>query len=200
MVVSLFGMRGGVGRTTLATNLAAALRHASQEEVCLIDLTPSGGQVALHLRLQARTSWTDLALNGLEWSRLEDRLLRHHSGLYVLAAPKQPQLPIAPSSELLIAVLEVLREHVSFAVLDLPPVLNPAVQTALSASDMVLHVITPEVISVQIALQTTLALDHFRIKVQHKSYILNQILAEPQLPASAVAFALALALDQKRGR
>ncbi|MDX1687140.1 MAG: response regulator [Candidatus Promineifilaceae bacterium] len=187
MTISLFSLRGGVGRTTLAVNLAAALRRVSQEEVCLVDLSPSSGQAAMHLRLQARHTWADLpSVNQLDWSNVKSHLLMHQSGLRLLAAPPEPQLPIAPSGELTTAVLEILRENVAFTIVDLPPLFNPAVQTALEMSDMLLHVVTPEVVSVQIALQSVKAIGKAEIAVKQKAFILNQVTNERQLPAAAV--------------
>lgn len=187
MTISLFSLRGGVGRTTLAVNLAAALRRVSQEEVCLVDLSPSSGQAAMHLRLQARRTWANLpSFNQLDWDSLKSHLLMHQSGLRLLAAPPEPQLPIAPSGELTTAVLEILRANVAFTIIDLPPLFNPAVQTALEMSDMTLHVVTPEVISVQIALQSVKAIGKAEIPVKQKAFILNQVTNERQLPAAAV--------------
>ena len=200
LVISLFGMRGGVGRTTLATNLAAGLRRTSQKEVCLVDLSPSGGQVVLHLRLQPRSTWARLpSLSQLEWGSLKEHLLIHQSGLRVLAAPKQPQLPIAPSGEVITAVLELLRQHVSFVVLDLPTSFNPAVQAALELSDMVLHVVTPEVVTVQVALQATNTLHRSEINLKQHGFILNQVTPENQLPSTAVEKGLKARLAFKIG-
>jgi len=187
MTISLFSLRGGVGRTTLAVNLAAALRRVSQEEVCLVDLSPSSGQSAMHLRLQAHRTWTDLpSVNQLDWNNVKSHLLMHQSGLRLLAAPPEPQLPIAPSGELTTAVLKILRANVVFTIVDLPPLFNPAVQTALEMSDMILHVVAPEVVSVQIALQGVKAINKADIAVKQRAFILNQVTSERQLPAAAV--------------
>lgn len=187
LTISLFSLRGGVGKTTLAVNLAAALRRVSQEEVCLVDLSPSSGQAAMHLRLQASRTWADLpSVNQLDWNNVKGHLLMHHSGLRLLAAPPEPQLPIAPSGELTTAVLDILRANVSFTIVDMPPLFNPAVQTALEMSDMILHVVTPEVVSIQIALQSIKAIGKAEITVNQKAFILNQVTNERQLPAAAV--------------
>lgn len=188
MVISLFGLRGGVGRSTLAVNLAASLRRNSEAEVALLDLSPSVGQTVMHLRLQPHSSWDTLpSIAELAWPTLKEQLLVHPSGLRVLAAPRQPQLPLAPSGELTTAVLEILRSQMSFTVIDLPPLFNPAVQSALSLSDIVLHVVAPEVISVQTAIQANSLLNQEEVRPKQKVYILNQVTSEPQLPTAAVS-------------
>ncbi|MCL4266581.1 MAG: response regulator [Anaerolineae bacterium] len=185
VIVTLFGFRGGAGRTTLAVNLAAALRRVSQQEVCLVDLSPTGSQSVMHMRLQARSSWTDLPDN-LDWSALKERLVIHPSGLRVLAAPAKPVSPMAPSEDICRAMLDILRHQVAFTVIDAPNVFSPAFVTAVSAADMALHVVTPEVVSVQTAVQLNRLIAKTNITVKRKSHILNQPTAEAQLPQAAV--------------
>ena len=187
MVISLFSMRGGVGRTTLAANLAVALRRVSRQEVSLVDLSSSGGQAAIHLRLKTRATWNDLpSLSNLDWEALREILLVHQSGLRVLAAPRQPQLPIAPSAELTAELLAILRRSVRFVVLDLPAVMNPAVQTALAQTNVMLHVVAPDVVSVQIARYATQLLARSDRQPEERIYLLNQVTPEAQLTREAI--------------
>lgn len=186
-IVCLMSMRGGVGRTTLAVNLAVALRRISQAEVCLVDLSPSGGQAVMHLRLQARNNWANLlSPDGLDWEELKKNLTIHQSGLRLLAAPNLPQSSLTPPADVTTEFLKLLGENMAAVVIDLPPVLSPAVHAALAASDMVLHVVTPEVISVQMAVQANRALTTTGINLKQRSHILNQVWAEAQLPQAAV--------------
>ena len=181
IMIAFFGLRGGVGRTTLAVNLAAALRRVSQQEVCLVDFSPSGSQAVMHMRLQARSSWADLSHDGvLDWSILKNRLLIHPSGLRVLAAPTKPQPAETPPDRTARAILDLLRNNAAFVIVDLPPTFNAAVRASLEAADMALHVITPDVVSVQTAVQVNRLLNNSEITVQRKSHILNQITAEAQ--------------------
>jgi pilus assembly protein CpaE len=187
MVISLFAMRGGVGRTTLAANLAAGLRRVSRQEVCLVDLSPSGGQAVIHLRLKTRATWDKLPPpNELDWDTLRETLLMHQSGLRVLAAPRRPQLPGAPSAELTASMLAILQRMMRFIVIDLPPIMNPAAQAALDQTDIMLHVVAPDVVSVQVERHAALALARSEHQPPEKIYLLNHIAPEPQLAAEAV--------------
>lgn len=187
LIVSMLGLRGGVGRTTLATNLAAILQRSSEKTVCLLDLSPAGGQVAMHLRLRARPTWADLpSVSQLDWPKVEENLLRHSSGLRVLAAPDRPQLPLAPAGELTTGLLTLLRENCAFTVIDLPALFNPAVEAALTLSDIVLHVVTPEVVAVQIATRSSAALNQSDITLKEQAYVLNQVTTEAQLSPDTV--------------
>ncbi len=185
VLVTLFGFRGGAGCTTLAVNLAAALRRVSQQEVCLVDLSPTGSQSVMHMRLQARSSWADLPDNP-DWRALKERLVIHPSGLRVLAAPAKPVSPMTPVEESSRLMLEILRQHVAFTVIDAPHVFSPAFVAAVSAADMALHVVTPEVVSVQTAVQLNRLIAKAGITVKRKSHILNQPTPEAQLSQAAV--------------
>jgi Flp pilus assembly CpaE family ATPase len=181
------GMRGGIGRTTLAVNLAGALRRLSQEEVCLVELSPSCGQVAMHLRTQTKNSWGELPpVDEINWDSLKNQLNLHSTGLRVLSSPAGLVSPTEPSGEATAKVLQILGERMAAVVVDLPAVFNPAFRAALTASNMVFHVVAPEVISVQLALQTNRALAAAGVSTKPFIHMLNQIWPEAQLPTNAV--------------
>jgi pilus assembly protein CpaE len=187
VVISLFGLRGGVGQTTLAVNLASALRRTSQQEVCLIDFSPSGGQAAMHLRLQVRHSWADLPmLSDLEWADLQENLTLHPSGLRLLAAPQVPQLATEPSYKVVAKIIEMLQDKSTFVVIDMPRLFSATFTTILERTDIALHVLTPDVISVQTAVQTNRLLEKSNIRFKQKSFVLNQVQTEAQIPQATV--------------
>ena len=186
-IVGFMGMLGGSGRTTLAVNFAGALRRISQDEVCLVELTPSGSQVASHFRMQVKNSWAGLPPTAeLDWDTLRNQLALHQSGLRLLTAPPAFTAANQPSAETVEKVLQILGERMTAVVIDLPGVFNPAFQEAVVAADIVFHVVNPTVISVQLALQTNKALAASGITTKHPLYILNQLTAEAHLPSSAV--------------
>lgn len=187
MVLALFGLRGGVGKTTLAANLAVALRKASSQEVCLVDFSPSVSQTIYHLNLKPQSDWGQLALDdSLTWPTLKENLALHPTGLRVLTAPQLPQSPDKPSLELAQQILKILRENMIFTVVDLPACFNPAVWATLETADVGLHVVTPDVVSVRTAVQTERVLTNAGIKIKQKSFILNQVTEKAQLPETAV--------------
>ncbi len=194
-IVSFFSMRGGVGRTTLAVNLAAALRRLGKQEVCLVELSGSGGQAVLHLRLKTRASWHDLPpLAELDWPALKQGMLMHQSGLRVLAAPREPQPLPAFSAGQLHALLAILRRKARFTVLDLPPYLSAAVQGALAQTDIMFHVVAPEVVSVQTARHAMQQLAALPSQPREKATLLNCTTPEAQLAPQAVENALRVQL------
>lgn len=187
MILTFYGLRGGVGKTTLATNLALSLRKMSNQEVCLVDLSPSICQAAYHLNLKPQTDWSQLtAEEAMTWDSVKENLLLHSSGLRVLAGPSLPQGPDTLTTDLVQQLLDLLQSNMMFTVVDLPPFVGPAFWTTLSMTDVGLHVVTPDVISVRTAVQTERAIANTEIKIKQKSFILNQVAEKAQLPESAV--------------
>src|SRR5207237_8739911 len=96
-LVVVFSPKGGVGTTTVAVNLALALAARDPDGVVLIDLAAAIGQVTTHLDVHPRLTIADLA-NELratdEVIPLQTYLVRHRSGLQVLAAAAQPGMNV----------------------------------------------------------------------------------------------------------
>lgn len=190
-IIALYSLRGGVGQTTLAVNLAASLRRLSQREVCLVDLSLSGSQASFHLRLQPKASWLDLlSTDSLEWADVHKQQIVHGSGLRVLSAPSLPQLPMVLTREFTAAMLEIVRQNSDFVVVDLPPVISPAFIAALEVSSMAMHVLTPDVIAVQTALNANRAIAKANVAIKYKTHVLNQITGEAAIAPAAIEKAL----------
>jgi pilus assembly protein CpaE len=72
-VIAVFSLRGGIGVSTLATNLAVGLNQIWSKPTALVDLALTSGQSALMLNLPLRNSWGDLARASLE--EIDDQML-----------------------------------------------------------------------------------------------------------------------------
>lgn len=150
-VISLFGAKGGIGKTTLATNLAVALHRLRNESVALMDIDTRFGDVAIVLDLQPETniSETVQSIDNLDRNTIRSYLTQHSSGISVLTAPTRPSewRQVQPSHvERLITLLE---ETHDFVVLDTPGFFTELVGTALDMSDLVLLVTTLDVSSIK---------------------------------------------------
>jgi pilus assembly protein CpaE len=121
-LICVLGSKGGVGKTVAATNLGAALATRGKRTV-LIDLDLQFGDVALALGLAPETTLFDLAVSGgsLDADKLDDFMLRHPSGLRVLAAPARPDQAVSVTAQMLTTVYSLLREEYDFVVVDTPP-------------------------------------------------------------------------------
>lgn len=142
-IIAVAGAKGGVGRTTLAVNLATALARDTGEPTVLLDLHTQFADAALMLGLSPRRTladWASLAPDALDARFLEDYAEYHGSGLFLLAGAAAPLAPDAPSPETVDRVLTLLKQGSRFVVLDLPPFIDRSTLAALARADDVLLV------------------------------------------------------------
>jgi len=125
-VIAVFSPKGGSGRTTIATNLAIALRQQTGARVALLDANLQFGDVGVLLNLNPKTkSIVDAADGGeLDADLVESVLIDHSSGIRALLAPPSPEGAdlITPAS--LLTVVGHLRTMHAYTVVDLPAGLN----------------------------------------------------------------------------
>jgi pilus assembly protein CpaE len=160
-IIAVFSLRGGVGTSTIAANLATGFSQMWGSGAGLIDLVLTSGQSALMLNLPLRRTWTDLAhapIGEIDASLIEKVVLPHSSGTFVLAAPNRPEQAELITGEKVSHVLNVLKERYPYLVLDLPHDFSGTTLAALDAADEILLVLAPEVASLHAA---TCALDVF---------------------------------------
>lgn len=151
-VIAVFSLRGGVGVSTFATNLAVGLSQLWKEPVALVDMVLTMGQSALMLNLPLRNTWGDLAKipsEELEGDLLQSVLLNHDSGVSVLAAPRTYVEGETVTPAIATRVLELLRGNFPYVVLDLPHDFRETTLAGLDAADEIIVLIAPELASVR---------------------------------------------------
>jgi len=154
-VIAMMGARGGVGTSTLAVNLAILLVQR-QVLTTLMDLHHYTGTIARQLQIPVGSSLVellDMEAEKIDGPQIEKRLIRHPSGLRVLASPPtgrgRLELPLAHAE----AIVRNTRQLGDSVILDLPHVPSASVKEALVLSDMALLVLGPEAADVECAEQ-----------------------------------------------
>jgi pilus assembly protein CpaE len=140
-ITSVFSSKGGLGVTTVATNVAVCLAERAPRRTLLVDLDTRQSDVATFLNLRATYSVMDALENTdrLDASFLQGLVSQHSSGLVVLPAPPRiERTQMAP--EHVQVMLEVVRSHFDHVVLDLRHDLDPGTVSALEVSDTILFV------------------------------------------------------------
>lgn len=142
-VIAVAGAKGGVGRTTLAVNLAAALARDTGQPTVLLDLHTQFADAALMLGLSPRRTladWASLAPDALDARFLEDYAEHHDSGLLLLAGSAAPLAPDLLSAETIDRVLTLLGRECASLIIDLPPLIDRSTLATLARADDVLLV------------------------------------------------------------
>src|SRR5205823_13512248 len=111
VVVTVFSAKGGCGKTTLASNLAASLADNGRREVCLVDLDLNFGDVAIVLQLFPAHTLADAVpiADTLDTTAVAALLTPHSPGLTTLVAPTEPGAADIPT-HVVVTVLQALRE------------------------------------------------------------------------------------------
>jgi pilus assembly protein CpaE len=174
-LVTVFSPKGGVGKTTIAANLAVALTNRDLR-VCLVDLDLGFGDIAITLQLfPARTIADAVALEeGLDFTVLEPLLTPHRRGFTTLVAPVQPDAKDTIPPSLVNKILALLKANFDFVVVDTSPAFDEHVLQAFDETDELLLVTTldvPTLKNVKIASET---LDLLNFPKSRRHLVLNR--------------------------
>ena len=151
-IVALFSPKGGVGRTTVAVNLAVAAATELGKSVVLMDGSFQFGDVGVLLNLNPKNkSIADLVpeLEAGELESIDTFVINHSAGIRVLLAPPSPEMAelITPSG--VKKVLEALRRNHDLVVVDCTSWFNETTLAILDAADVVLTMLSLEITSIK---------------------------------------------------
>jgi pilus assembly protein CpaE len=147
-VIAFCGAKGGVGTTMLAVHLATHLVRQHGKKTLLIDHKPQLGHVALYLGLKDTQYHFDELLRNAD--RLDSELLngfvvRHRSGLDVIASPEMSGGPHEPKSDQFEHVMDFLRREYDYVLIDSSVAFQDSKNSIIDQSDEVYIVSTPDV-------------------------------------------------------
>jgi Flp pilus assembly CpaE family ATPase len=139
-VIAVMSPKGGVGKTTVATNLAVGLGKSAPMSVVIVDLDLQFGDVASGLMLDPEHTITDAVVGAASQDSmvLKTYLTVHPAGIYALCAPRNPVEMDRISGEHVTRLLNQLREEFHYIVVDTAPGLGEHVLATLEqATDAV---------------------------------------------------------------
>ncbi len=141
MMVALFSPKGGVGRTTLAYNLAVSL--GSDHRVCLVDGSLQFSDLRGLLRVPAvAPSVVNLPTDRIRESDLTEILWKDPSGIDILLAPPRVEMAEMITTRDMEKVLGMIRKLYEFVIVDTRAALSDDVLVFLDAADLILQVLT----------------------------------------------------------
>lgn len=160
-VIAVFSLRGGVGVSTIAANIAVGLAQLWGKETALVDLAFTAGQAALMLNLPLRNTWTDLARiepEEIDQEVLGQTMRQHPSGVHVLSAPRRVEEGELIKDSKVNRVLDLLQQSYDYILLDLPHNFSETSLAGLDHAEEIFIVMAPELASVR---STAMALEVF---------------------------------------
>jgi pilus assembly protein CpaE len=192
-VVSVFSLRGGVGKTSLIVNLAVTVAQLWDQTVPLFDLALQNGQAAIFLGLHPRATLDDLIEHWQEYpdaDSLHEFFTEKEGLVRLLAAPRHPYGAERVSAEMLKHLIKLVRAQSPFLFIDAGSQLNDASLAILDASDLILLMMAPDVASVQTAVETLDTFGALEFPTEKVHLVLNRIFARPVLASDQIESAI----------
>jgi Flp pilus assembly CpaE family ATPase len=156
-IVSIFNPKGGVGKTTTALNLAAALQVRMGLNVMLIDADTVTGHIATSLGLESVTTvvdaWTEDEEEGRSERSLTDIATQHQNGITVCVLTASPLNTEILVPERVGDAIRAARRGFDFIIVDMHPSYSPLNQQIFERSDRILVPVTPDVPALRAAVQ-----------------------------------------------
>jgi len=146
--IAVYSPKGGVGTTTIATNIAIAAVARRPDRVILVDLALQFGGVATLLNLDPKQTLADVVRDETalrEAELLRTYAMRHDSGLHVLAAPAAPESADSITPAHVAQILKTLLDGYDMVVVDAGSTLDERVLTIFEAAETVILPVTPEI-------------------------------------------------------
>jgi len=175
-VVSFVSNKGGVGKSTLATNTGVAIARRGKQSVLLIDGSIQMGVAAALLDLNPNATLTDLAR---ESERLDPTMIRqtaavHSSGLHLLAAPADAVEAMEIDDVLMARIITMARQTYDIVIVDTFPMFDRVVIAALDLSDRVYVVLENVVPTLLGGVKLLSVLERIGYPAKRQSIILNR--------------------------
>jgi pilus assembly protein CpaE len=175
-IVAVHSLRGGVGTTSVAVNLALAFNQIWAKSTLLIDAVLSAGQVAMMLNAKPRFTWedfVDIELKNIDEDLIENIASQHSSGLSFIASPRSPIALDTFSDEFWQIVLAKLAKQYEFIVIDTAhDFADITIQMLNSASNIVLA-LAPEMSSLRAAMSAMNIYDKLGFPSERIKLLLN---------------------------
>jgi len=160
-LIAVHSLRGGLGCSSLAVNLAIGLNNLWQKPTMLLDMVLSSGQLALMLNHTLKRTWSDLSqfeASDIDLSTVSSIMGKHESGLNFIAAPANPTEAEKINPEQISSAMKLLRPRFHYMVADLPHDFSSVSLDTLDMVDTILLVLAPEIASIRAA---AIALDTY---------------------------------------
>lgn len=189
-LISVSGAKGGIGKTTIATNLAVALAQETGEPTVLIDLYVQFGDVGMLLNIAPRRTLSDLAAldpSEVDAQLVEDCMVQHESGLKVLFSAKVPVSLDSITVTSIENVIGHLKQNYRYIVIDVPPILHQTTLYVLAhATTALLIANLYDLTTINDTRQLLLTIQGKWVAREKISVVLNRVSRQNKLPLSEI--------------
>lgn len=160
-VIAVHTLRGGIGASSLAVNMALCLQNLWQSATLLVDGVLNSGQIALMLNNPVKYTWVSLAqydASELDFSSISGIIGKHQSGLNFIGSPASPTEAEKVPPELIGNTINLLTPRYRYIVADLPHDFSGPSLQLLDVAHSIVLLLSPEMASIRSA---AIALDTY---------------------------------------
>lgn len=151
-VLGVLSAKGGLGVSSLVTNLGVTIRKLTGEPVVIADFHPGSGDIGLSLGYNSSNGVTKLLkkdAKSISPADIKREIVAHQSGVHVLVAPQRPRDAVYTTRvDQFRTIARQLPDIAKFIILDLGSALPPMTQAVLKYCDEILLIVEPTPISV----------------------------------------------------
>ena len=196
-VVTFFNVKGGAGKSVISSNVAVMMARYWKKKVVLLDLNLAFGDQAILLGLSQDRNIHLLtkSTQPLNIKRIEEQLTTHSSGLKVLLPPAVPELAELIRPEFVESIIEILKSHYDFIIVDTHNQLSELELRILENSDLIMLMMTMELTFIK---NTKILLDllgRMKIPRERIKVVLNRAFKSMGLEPSKVEKSLRYAIS-----
>ena len=194
-----FGAKGGAGTTTVAVNCSVELARLTHRPTIIVDLKSCLGEVALFLGVRPRFTVLDAVenLHRLDRDFLHELVVRHKSGLEILAASEQFDRPNGQDAGAVEELFRVLARSHDFVVVDAGNSINSCSLAALYAADTIFLVTNPDVPSVRNAQRLVERVRQLGGSAERIRIVLNRFADTSMIGPRQIETALGYSIDHQ---
>lgn len=146
-VITVFGTKGGCGASTIAVNLAVALREETKERVALVDGNLEFGDIGVLMNLPNSRTIADLVgeKSEIDEEVLDGTMVSHSSSVRVLMAPPRPELAELVQLDHLKKIMHLLDKSFDYIIVDAWKSFQESTVFFMDAADTILLVSTTDI-------------------------------------------------------
>jgi pilus assembly protein CpaE len=192
-IISMFSLKGGVGRTMLAANLAVAIRNQNPDkEVAIVDGNLLHGDQGVVMNATEQKSISDIIRNfhNLDKDLVTDILITHSSGVKLLAAPPDAQSGEQVTGEHMRQIMQYLINMFDYIIVDTRPSFDEITLSLLDHSDKILLMLTLELTAIKGAKQYLELSDLLGYDSDRISLVINRSTLQAGIPMDDVGASL----------
>jgi pilus assembly protein CpaE len=197
-IIAVHSPKGGVGTSTIATNIAMAAAKLRPDRVIIVDLDLQFGQVATHLNLIPRQTLADVVRDDAalrEPDLLRTYATRHDSGLHLLAAPTGPESAALITPTHVDRILGTLLQSYDQVVIDTGSWLDERTLRVFEHAEKVLFVMNPEIPALKAMSALVEYLNEAGTVADKSTFILNNMFGREILKLRDVESALGMKIE-----